>query len=137
MIGRVILFAVAAIALVAVVLFSRGAPFGGGSGEVLVDVAVPRLTDKQMQGETAFEMSCASCHGVNAAGKDGFGPPLVHKFYEPSHHGDMAFVLAVKQGVREHHWKFGNMPPVARVSDQEIQSIIAFVRALQRANGIQ
>ena len=100
-------------------------------------MTVPQLTDIQMQGEAVFKTNCASCHGVNAAGKDGFGPPLVHKIYEPSHHGDMAFVLAVKQGVRAHHWKFGNMPPVAGVSDQEVQAIIAYVRALQRANGIQ
>ena len=137
MMRRLVLLVGSAVAVVAMVLFFRGAPTGGGSGDSLVEVTVPQLTNVQMQGETEFKTNCASCHGVNAAGKDGFGPPLVHKIYEPSHHGDMAFVLAVKQGVRAHHWKFGNMPPVAGVSDQEIQAIIAYVRALQRANGIQ
>ena len=134
---RLVLLVGSAVAVVAMVLFFRGAPTGGGSGDSLAEVTVPQLTDIQMQGEAVFKTNCASCHGVNAAGKDGFGPPLVHKIYEPSHHGDMAFVLAVKQGVRAHHWKFGNMPPVAGVSDQEVQAIIAYVRALQRANGIQ
>ncbi len=134
---RLVLLVGSAVAVVAMVLFFRGAPTGGGSGEAFAEVTVPQLTNIQMQGETAFKTNCASCHGVNAAGKDGFGPPLVHRIYEPSHHGDMAFVLAVKQGVRAHHWKFGNMPPVAGVSDPEIQAIIAYVRALQRANGIQ
>ena len=137
MMRRLVLLVGSAVAVVAMVLFFRGAPTGGGSGDSLAEVTVPQLTDIQMQGEAVFKTNCASCHGVNAAGKDGFGPPLVHKIYEPSHHGDMAFVLAVKQGVRAHHWKFGNMPPVAGVSDQEIQAIIAYVRALQRANGIQ
>ena len=137
MMRRLVLLVGSAVAVVAMVLFFRGAPTGGGSGDSLAEVTVPQLTDIQMQGEAVFKTNCASCHGVNAAGKDGFGPPLVQKIYEPSHHGDMAFVLAVKQGVRAHHWKFGNMPPVAGVSDQEIQAIIAYVRALQRANGIQ
>lgn len=137
MMRRLVLLVGSAVAVVAMVLFFRGAPTGGGSGDSLAEVTVPQLTDIQMQGEAVFKTNCASCHGVNAAGKDGFGPPLVHKIYEPSHHGDMAFVLAVKQGVRAHHWKFGNMPPVAGVSDPEIQAIIAYVRALQRANGIQ
>lgn len=137
MMRRLVLLVGSAVAVVAMVLFFRGAPTGGGSGDSLAEVTVPQLTDIQMQGEAVFKTNCASCHGVNAAGKDGFGPPLVHKIYEPSHHGDMAFVLAVKQGVRAHHWKFGNMPPVAGVSDQEVQAIIAYVRALQRANGIQ
>ena len=137
MMRRLVLLVGSAVAVVAMVLFFRGAPTGGGSGDSLAEVTVPQLTDIQMQGEAVFKTNCASCHGVNAAGKDGFGPPLVHRIYEPSHHGDMAFVLAVKQGVRAHHWKFGNMPPVAGVSDPEIQAIIAYVRALQRANGIQ
>ena len=64
------------------------------------------------------------------------GPPLVHVIYEPSHHGDAAFVLAVRPGVRAHHWPFGNMLPVEGVSDRAVADIIAYVRALQRANGI-
>ena len=107
------------------------------TGEPLVAVSIPAITGAAAAGESAFNENCAACHGRNAAGKDGLGPPLVHKIYEPSHHGDMAFVLAAKQGVRQHHWSFGNMPPQPHVSDQEIQSIIAYIRTLQRANGIR
>ena len=49
---------------------------------------------------------------VPAAGHDGAGPPLVHKIYQPGHRSDMAFVLAAQNGVRAHHWPFGNRPPV-------------------------
>lgn len=108
-----------------------------GSGEPIAAVTVPALTGAALEGEEAFNANCASCHGKNAAGKDGVAPPLVHKIYEPNHHGDMSFVLAAKQGVRQHHWSFGNMPAVADVSDKEIADIIAYVRTLQRANGIQ
>lgn len=105
---------------------------------LMVDVKVPaELSAEAGQGEIYFNATCASCHGANAAGQDGVGPPLVHRIYEPSHHGDMAFVLAARNGVRAHHWKFGNMPPVEqRLTDAELSAIIAYVRELQRANGI-
>ena len=87
-------------------------------------------------GKLAYEAQCAVCHGTNAAGQDGVAPPLVHKIYEPSHHGDGAFLLAAKNGVRAHHWRFGNMPPVEGVTDGDVKMIVAYVRELQRANGI-
>lgn len=107
------------------------------SGEVdLATLAIPELTAEQATGKALFDGSCAACHGANAAGSDQ-GPPLVHRIYEPSHHGDMAFVLAARQGVRAHHWRFGDMPAVEGVSDSDVQQITAYVRTLQRANGIE
>ena len=66
-------------------------------------------------GETKFNSSCAACHGKEAAGTD-HGPPLVHKIYEPNHHGDPAFQRAATTGVRAHHWEFGNMPKIEGVT---------------------
>lgn len=88
------------------------------------------------EGAALFAMDCAACHGPNATGSDR-GPPLVHKIYEPSHHNDGAFYRAVHQGVRRHHWSFGDMPPVPGVSDAEVGKIIAYVRDLQGAVGIR
>jgi mono/diheme cytochrome c family protein len=106
--------------------------------EPMANVIVPEaLSAQARQGETYFNAVCASCHGTNAAGQDGVAPPLVHRIYEPNHHGDMAFVLAARNGVRSHHWPFGNMPPVEqRLTDGELGAIVAYVRELQRANGI-
>ncbi len=87
-------------------------------------------------GKRAFEATCAACHGDNAAGQDGVAPPLVHKIYEPGHHSDMAFFMAVDNGVRAHHWSFGNMPPVAGLTKGDVKAIVAYVRELQRENGI-
>ncbi len=117
-------------------LVSRSAPPEMGSP--LAEVIVPATLSAQAQtGETYFNAVCASCHGANAAGQDGVAPPLVHRIYEPSHHGDMAFVLAARNGVRAHHWPFGNMPPVEqRLTDGELGAIVLYVRELQRANGI-
>lgn len=88
-----------------------------------------------MPGEALFDQKCAVCHGQRAAGSPQ-GPPLVHRYYEPGHHSDMAFLLAVRRGVRAHHWRFGNMPPVPGLSDADVRAIIDYVRALQRAKGI-
>lgn len=102
----------------------------------MVEVTVPELTGAALIGEQIFNAKCAACHGENAAGVEGAGPPLVHIIYEPSHHGDMAFMLAPRRGVQAHHWRFGNMAPVEGLTDGDIKQIITYVRTLQRANGI-
>ena len=103
----------------------------------MVAVTVPALNETESAGKGHFDANCAACHGMNAAGQDGVAPPLVHIIYEPNHHGDQSFYRAVKQGVPAHHWQFGDMEPVEGVSDAQISQIIAYVRALQRANGIE
>lgn len=106
------------------------------SGAALVAVQVPALEGDALTGEAIYRDNCASCHGENAGGRDGIAPPLVHKIYEPGHHADGAFLLATTRGVRAHHWPFGDMPPVDGVSQAEVEKIVVYVRALQRANGI-
>ena len=87
-------------------------------------------------GKTLFNKNCASCHGNNLNGSDK-GPPLAHKIYEPSHHGDAAFQLAVANGVRAHHWRFGDMLPVKGVTPDDVAHITAYVRLEQRKAGIE
>ncbi|MFN3259521.1 MAG: c-type cytochrome [Pikeienuella sp.] len=98
--------------------------------------AVPPLAPGAEAGRLAFNETCATCHGRDAMGGEG-GPPLIHRIYEPSHHGDDAFRLAISQGVRAHHWDFGDMPAQPGVGPEETETIIAFVRAVQAANGIE
>ncbi len=102
----------------------------------MIDAPTPALSAEAGRGAALFANKCLACHGPNAAGSDK-GPPLVHKIYEPGHHADEAFYRAVQQGVQSHHWPFGNMAPMVDVSDDEIGQIIAYVRALQVANGIR
>ena len=117
-----------------------GAGFWAMSGQqaqsVMVDVTVPELSAPEQKGAALFAQNCATCHGENAAGKDGVGPPLVHIIYEPSHHGDGSFYVAARLGVRAHHWSFGNMPAQPQITDEDVAKIVAYIRALQRANGI-
>jgi len=106
-------------------------------GDAMVAVVIPATFSEQEQiGKRAFETACADCHGANAQGRQGIAPPLVHKIYEPGHHGDGAFILAAQNGVRAHHWRFGDMPPVRGVTKVEVMNIVAYIRALQRENGI-
>lgn len=88
-----------------------------------------------LDGEARFHTFCAKCHGTYAKGTQK-GPPLVHKIYEPSHHGDGAFLRAATQGVRAHHWEFGNMPKIAGVTVEEVMGIVQYIRWLQRRAGV-
>jgi mono/diheme cytochrome c family protein len=107
------------------------------NGAALAQVSLPAELSADAQiGKRAFVVKCATCHGANAAGQNGIAPPLVHKIYEPNHHSDMAFVLAAKNGVRSHHWNFGNMPPVEGLTDADVKMIARYVRELQKENGI-
>ncbi|MDU8927356.1 c-type cytochrome [Alisedimentitalea sp. MJ-SS2] len=106
-------------------------------GDPIVEVRLPAvLSAKAEIGKRAFEAKCAACHGENAAGQNGVAPPLVHKIYEPSHHSDTSFIRAAKSGVRAHHWKFGNVPPVEGLTQGDVKLIARYVRELQRENGI-
>jgi mono/diheme cytochrome c family protein len=87
------------------------------------------------QGEAAFNVNCARCHGERGTGTSQ-GPPFVHKIYEPNHHGDAAFQRAAAMGVRAHHWQFGDMPKISTVTPAEVDEIIKYVRWLQRQAGI-
>ena len=117
--------------------------FGGpdddaGSGAPIASVAVPdTLSARAQSGQKAYEANCVACHGRNAAGRDGIAPPLVHVIYEPGHHGDESFQRAVARGVPAHHWRFGDMPAVEGLTRRDVAAIIAYVRELQRANGIR
>lgn len=88
------------------------------------------------RGRELYGANCASCHGARGQGTEQ-GPPHVHRIYEPSHHGDAAFLIAVRQGVRPHHWDFGSMPPIEGLSDEDVADIVAYVRQLQREAGIE
>ena len=87
-------------------------------------------------GGQLFAKNCARCHGQQAKGTDQ-GPPLVNPIYKPGHHSDAAFYRAIAQGSQQHHWNFGNMPPVSGVSRDEATHIIAYVRSLQVKAGIK
>lgn len=109
---------------------------GMSDGVEAVNVRVPQqLSSLAQNGKVLFETNCAGCHGQMGGGTDQ-GPPLVHDIYNPGHHADISFLLAARNGVRAHHWPFGNMPPQPQVNEAQIEAIVKYVRELQEANGI-
>ena len=109
----------------------------GMGNTTLAEVLLPSTLSQSSQiGKRAFETKCMACHGINAAGQVGVAPPLVHKIYEPSHHGDESFQRAASLGVRAHHWSFGDMPAVEGLTRGDVTMIVAYIRELQRTNGI-
>ncbi len=88
------------------------------------------------QGKALFEQNCSVCHGPAGDGTTQ-GPPLVHIIYEPNHHADAAFVLAARNGVRAHHWRFGDMAPLPNVTDDMVLEIVGYIRWMQRQVGIE
>jgi mono/diheme cytochrome c family protein len=99
----------------------------GDSGQESARIAV---------GETLYASFCASCHGTDLRGTNR-GPSHLSQVYEPDHHADAAFLLAVRLGVTAHHWSFGPMPPIEGLSDDDVAAIAAFVRAVQDREGFE
>jgi mono/diheme cytochrome c family protein len=99
-------------------------------------VKMPALSAQAVAGQKAYDATCAACHGVYGLGTKQ-GPPLLDPIYNPGHHADESFLRAVRQGVQQHHWQFGNMPPMPHVSDAQLFQIVRYVRELQEANGIK
>ena len=93
------------------------------------------LSNMARAGEELFNANCSVCHGMNASGTSQ-GPTFIDRIYHPGHHSDFSFRNAVSNGVTQHHWGFGNMPPVNGLSSEEVNTIICYVREVQRANGI-
>lgn len=72
-------------------------------------------------------------------GSEGYetGLPVSAPVYVSSHHSDVAFQSAAKNGVRAHHWRFGDMKPIPGVSADDVAHVTACVRWQQRLAGIE
>lgn len=124
--------AVSAMALCGLILMVMPACSQGETPQKTAGTPVPA---ELQAGETKFKANCAVCHGQGGVGTSQ-GPPLVHKIYEPNHHGDAAFQRAAASGVRAHHWEFGNMPKIDSVTPEDVDQITQYVRWLQKQAGI-
>jgi len=92
--------------------------------------------DLVASGEQLYAANCAECHGADLRGTDK-GPSHLSEVYEPGHHADGAFLFAVQNGSRAHHWSFGDMPPIEGLSPEDVEAITAFVREQQRMRGFE
>ena len=105
----------------------------GGTDETGEASATP---DQLAEGEELYQANCASCHGSDLRGTSQ-GPSHLSRVYEPNHHGDEAFRSAITNGAVQHHWPFGDMPPVEGLSSSEVDAIIACIRDVQEREGFE
>jgi cytochrome c5 len=103
-------------------------PLTTGTIKAAEEIQIPFHLGK---GQMLYEKYCSSCHGAELNGSDK-GPPLIHPFYKPSHHGDKSFYRAALQGARQHHWEFGDMPAVAGMTSKKMDSLVPYVRYYQQ-----
>lgn len=133
---KILVFAVAGLvaagaAIVAVQLADPG-DAGVNPGRPIVQA---QLSPQGTEGRRAYDKVCAACHGFHGAGTSK-GPPLIHDIYNPGHHDDTSFIRAARVGVRQHHWRFGDMPAQPQVNADQLTAIVRYVREMQVANGI-
>jgi mono/diheme cytochrome c family protein len=87
-------------------------------------------------GAALYAETCAACHGDDLRGTS-TGPSHLSMVYEPGHHPDESFRSAIANGSPQHHWDFGDMPPVAGLDDEQVDAIIAYVREVQEREGFE
>lgn len=100
------------------------------------DAAAPVEPIGTGDGVALYQSKCASCHGSDLRGTDK-GPSHLSIVYEPNHHGDDAFRSAIVNGAQQHHWNFGDMAAIPDLDDEEIDSIIGYVRSEQQRQGFE
>ncbi|MCC7390509.1 MAG: c-type cytochrome [Phycisphaerales bacterium] len=117
--------------LASVAPWERSPGEGGGP-----PVTAIRLTDHP--GYDLFVSSCTACHGAGAEGMEGLGLPLTTSgFVRGKSDGEL--IDFIKSG--RPSWDGGNttgidMPPKGgnpAITDEQLQSIVAYIRALQEA----
>jgi mono/diheme cytochrome c family protein len=122
-----------AIVIAATVALTLVACDSGGGAATDIDPQDAALIET---GQELYRASCAVCHGVDLTGSS-TGPSLLSEVYEPGHHSDLAFAQAVNLGSPAHHWGFGPMPPIAGLTEGDIEAITAYVRENQRTRGFE
>ena len=123
----------AASVLVTLVLALVSASCGGDSDE---SDAAGDSTGAGGDGAAIYADTCAACHGDDLRGTSQ-GPSHLSIVYEPGHHSDDAFRSAIANGSPQHHWDFGDMPPVEGLDDEQVDAVIAYVREVQEREGFE
>ena len=136
---KIVVFMVGAVAVLGVIavvaMGGRSQSQNAVAGENEFNIPVQDAT-LVAEGDVLYQATCASCHGADLRGTD-LGPSHLSVVYQPGHHGDGAFALAAINGVRAHHWKFGDMAPIPGLSSDDMDRIIAYVRETQRIEGFE
>ena len=80
---------------------------------------IPQAGSQVRRGYELFELNCAHCHGSDARGDEG---PDLHGVAK----SDARISSLIKNGIKGEMPKFG-----AKLTDTDVQALIAFVRSLK------
>jgi mono/diheme cytochrome c family protein len=116
MLGTVSGLAAIGIAFAAGEIVRRSSAASAASGESL---AIPAAGTLEQKGYTLFMQDCAHCHGTDARGDEG---PDLHGVTK----SDARIASLIKDGKKGEMPKFGT-----KLSDAEVQALIAFIRSLK------
>ena len=98
---------------------------------ILLSSCTPKPTIKVLAefqaGQNYFHKACASCHGVDALGKQTKAPGLIDPEYLPVNFSDEEFRKQILEGSEKMRSQRN------KVSDPEIEEIIKYLRYSQRA----
>ena len=117
------------VVLLASLVGALGGCGGGGDPQA---VASPDV----VLGEQRYAQRCAMCHGADLRGSR-IGPSHLSSVFGPEQTTDAMFADAIRNGGRSGRFpQYDAMPAVPGLSNHEITSIIAYVRSVQRAQGL-
>ena len=108
----------------------------GGCGSGDGDTPAAEEPESIQLGAEVYAETCASCHGADLQGTDK-GPSHLSIVYEPNHHTDASFRSTIANGAAQHHWNFGDMPPISGLTGEDVEAVIAFVRSEQERQGFE
>ena len=101
---------------------------------VLLNSCAPKPTIKVPAefeaGQNYFHKACASCHGVDALGKQTKAPGLIDSEYLPENFSDEEMRKQIIEGSEKMRSQRN------KVSDTEIEEIIKYLRYSQRSAGL-
>lgn len=98
---------------------------------------IPELSTLAQAGRVIINTQCKECHGVDGTGYSRNGPPLLHPMYRSEIYPDHHFKRVLREGRPQKNWRFGPMPAQPQLSDADMNGIIAFVREVHTATGVE
>ena len=126
-----------ALMMVTLIILTITTMWGDEKISIKASPTIPELSASALHGREIINTQCAECHGVDGTGGSRKGPPILHSMYRDEIFPDFVFKRSVLEGKREKNWRFGPMPAMPDLSDEDVDGVIAFVREVQRATGMK
>lgn len=126
-----------ALMMVTLIVLTITTMWGDEKISIKASPVIPQLSASAEHGRTIINTQCAECHGVDGTGGSRKGPPILHSMYRAEIFPNFVFKRSVLEGKREKNWRFGPMPAMPELSEADVNGVIAFVREVQTATGIE